>query len=579
MKYSWLVAGWFGLGQVVLTGQATGTFADISRAAGVDHPGKSRGVAIADYDGDGREDMYVSVWEGPNRLYRNVDGLRFEERGGVAGVAHTGNTWASAWGDFDNDGYPDLYVSNHEAPDILYHNNGDGTFTDITRPARIGNIGKPYSVNVVDYDRDGRLDIYVANFRSQNALFRNNGDLTFSNYIFPSGALDDQTNAMGALFIDPDLDGDQDLYLIHDGQEYIYYENTGKGSFVDRSRASGLAYKGFGMGVDAGDVNRDGYPDIYVSNLYENNLFLNLGDGTFTDIATAAGVDDYGMGWGVSFLDYDNDGWVDFYLANDSWFSPYPNVLYRNKGDLRFEKVDTLGAVSGRQGSYGTARVDINGDGFPDLAVANSGTGDYFQLLLNSRTDNHWIGFRLRGVQSNRMAIGTRLRGKDEQGQWHWAEVLGGSGFASQASLLQNWGLGQATHLDSLWIYWPSGQEQILTDLSADSYYSITEGEAAIPDAVVSVSTKRLVAPTEPPVLRIFPNPATDHIQLDWISSLPEAPYRMRISDLSGRTLRQYFLADTDTRQLSLGGLPPGMYMLEVLLEHRREVQRLVVGR
>ena len=567
------------LGQCPGFGQPAYWFADISRTAGVANPAKNRGVAIADYDGDGREDLYVSVWEGDNRLYRNLDGLRFEELGSTAGVAHPGNSWASAWVDYNSDGYPDLYVSNYEAPDVLYRNNGDGTFTDVTLQARIGNIGKPYSVNVADYDRDGRPDIYVANFRSQNALFRNNGDGTFSNYIFPSGALDDQTNAMAALFFDSDLDGDQDLYLIHDGQAYIFYENTGRGNFVDRSAASGLNYQGFGMGVDAGDINRDGYPDLYVSNLYENNLFLNNGDGTFTDIATAAGVADYGMGWGVSFLDFDNDGWLDLYLGNDSWFSPYPNVLYRNKGDLTFEIVEPGSPLSGMQGTYGTGVFDSNRDGHLDIGVANSGSGDVFQLFQNRGGANHWIGFRLEGRESNRMAIGARLRGKDQSGQWHHTQLISGSGFASQSSLVKTWGLGTATQLDSLWIYWPSGREQVITDLSGGTYYIITEGETAVPETGVTVATGTQVLPPSVVIARIYPQPANDELQLEWLAGDVGDDCRVRIADLSGRILRQYQCTASSSCQLDLDGLAPGLYVLELQTTKLRDVQKLVIGR
>jgi hypothetical protein len=548
---------------LILPAQSSYHYYDASAELGVAVTGKNRGVAVADYDGDGWDDFYVSVWAGPNLLFRNLKGEGFEERAVLAGLPVGGNSWASTWGDLNNDGFPELYVSRYEAPDLLFLNNGDGTFTDITLAARIGNLGKPYSVNMVDYDRDGWLDIYVANFRSQNALFRNNGDLTFSNYIYPSGAVDDQTNAMGSLFFDSDLDGDQDLYLIHDGQTYIYYENNGDGSFTDRSAESGLNYTGFGMGVASGDINRDGYPDIYVTNLYENNLFLNNGDGTFTDIAADAGVADYGMGWGVSFLDYDNDGWQDIYIANDSWFSPYPNVLYRNMGDLTFEKVEVSGPVSGMQGSYGTAVFDVNRDGYSEIALANSGSGDYFQLFLNRSMDNRFIGLELQGKESNRMAVGTRLRGKDSSGNWHSAEVRAGSGFASQSSAHQLWGLGEATELDSLWVFWPSGKNDFHTNLVSGVRYLIVEGQPARVEETLSVGTKTLI---DRDILRFFPNPVSDQLNLS-VSNPAIGTVEWSIFDLWGKLFARKTMEGNAT-SLDVSTLPKGLYMLHCHSDH-----------
>lgn len=563
MKDKLLAVIFFNQVFVLLQAQATFPFADVSTGFGLAFTGKNRGVAVADYDGDGWEDLYVSVWDGPNLLLRNLKGTGFEEQTGFAGLQVEGNSWAATWGDLNNDGFPELYVSRYEAPDLLFLNNGDGTFTDITLAARIGNLGKPYSVNMVDYDNDGWLDIYVANFRSQNALFRNNGDLTFSNYIFPSGAVDEQTNAMGALFLDIDLDGDQDLYLIHDGQTYIFYENNGNGSFTDRSAESGLNYTGFGMGVAAGDINRDGYPDIYVTNLYENNLFLNNGDGSFTDIASLAGVADYGMGWGVSFIDYDNDGWEDIYIANDSWFSPYPNVLYRNNGDLTFETVALSGPVADMQGSYGTAVVDANRDGFGDIAVANSGSGDNFQLFLNQTNENRFIGLVLQGKESNRMAVGTRLRGKDSSGNWHSAEVRAGSGFASQSSSKQIWGLGEATELDSLWVFWPSGKNDLHTRLVSEVRYLIVEGEPARVEETLSVGTRTLI---DRDILRVFPNPVSDQLNL-WVSNPAIGAVEWSIFDLFGRLFARKTL-NGNAISLDVSTLPKGVYMLHGHSDH-----------
>ncbi|RMD73627.1 MAG: VCBS repeat-containing protein, partial [Bacteroidetes bacterium] len=338
-------------------------FVDLATQAGIAATGQNYGIAIADYDGDGYDDLYVTRRDGPNLLYHNLGNLQFEEVAGVAGVANAGVSSCAVWGDFDNDGWPDLLVTDRDADNVLYHNNGDGTFTDITAQAGVAEGSKVRAALTADVNGDGWLDIYLARLGLENKLYLNNGDGTFTDYTAASGALDDQIS-MGAVFFDYDNDGDPDLYLTHDAhQPYILYQNDGTGHFTDVSAAAGVNYAGQGMGVCTGDINHDGWLDIYITNLSFNTLYLNNGDGTFTDISDAAGVTDPGMGWGCTFLDCDNDTWPDIYMANDSYFSPLPNVLYRNRGDLTFENISEGTPLASMFAGYAVAVADFDHNG------------------------------------------------------------------------------------------------------------------------------------------------------------------------------------------------------------------------
>jgi hypothetical protein len=492
---------------------AQDAFREIMSIREISHKGENRGVAFGDYDNDGDEDLYISIVNGPNQLYQNLGNDQFVDVAQAAGVAFGSGSRSSVWGDLDNDGWLDLYVSNNEKNDALYLNNGDGTFTDITLDAGVINVGvRPLSVNMCDVDLDGFLDIYIANFRSENVLYHNNGDLTFSNYVYPSNTRDD-SHSMGAVFFDYDNDGDSDLYLTHDGGvPNIMYENNGKGNFTDVSEATGLNYAGLGMGTDFGDVNNDGFFDVYVTNLYENVLYVNDGDGTFTDIARSAGVDDYGMGWSTNFVDFDNDGWLDIYVANDSHFSPYPNVLYRNLGDSTFENM-THSMVAAMGGTYGSAFGDWNNDGWLDLAIANSGRDDINRLFQNLGNDNDWIGFHLEGTESNRSAIGARVTIEDDSGLRQMDEVTSGSGFAAQNSLRLHFGTGASQSVSSATVRWPSGLQQEFANLETGAYYKIVEGGE--PERIAgTVTSADGVAFASHFDLEVFPNPVSDAMQV-----------------------------------------------------------------
>lgn len=562
---------------------ARAQYPDISQAAGIDAPGPFRGLAFGDFDGDGWDDLYVCARQGENKLYRNRGNGTFIDVGKAAGVNSSANTRLAIWGDLNNDGYPELYLGNENEPDILFLNNGNGTFTDIAWNAGIYNPANPFSVSMADVNQDGWLDIYVANFKTENKLYLNNGNLTFSDYTFRSGAFSTR-NAMATLFFDFDNDRDLDLYLVHDGQPNLFYRNTGDGRFEEISEAAGVADPGFGMGADAGDINNDGWLDLYVTNLYENKLYLNNGDGTFSDISKTAGVDDYGMGWGTNFLDFNNDGWLDLYVANDSYFSPYPNVLYQNNGDLTFRIVEAEGPVSSKLGGYGSACADIDLNGSVDIALSNTGTNDRLQLFENNYPPESWVGFQLTGTTSNRDAVGARMEVWDDQGVKRMEEVVAGSSFASQNSLLQHFGLGAATGIDSVRILWPSGLEQRAGALEAGHYYQITEGGAPEILNPQVTPTKEIVSNRSITIQSVFPNPAIGRANIRFSLAMP-GRYQANIFNLHGQNIK--ILADAfgpageqvlqwDGRNEAGQRQSAGVYFVALRIGNERVIQPLV---
>lgn len=223
-------------------------FTDRSAEAGINTSGQNRGIAVIDFDSDGWEDLYFTCLDGPNRLFRNQGDGTFSDVAPAAGLDYPGPSGAAVWGDLDNDGLPDLVLGNRKEPSRIYRNLGHGTFADITLSSGMANNAQVMSVNLADVDQDGWLDIYFANFGAQNALYRNNGDGTFRDFTYASGALDDRAS-MGAIFFDYDRDGDPDLYLTHDAyQPNILYQNNGQGFFRNVSRESGADVAAQGMG-------------------------------------------------------------------------------------------------------------------------------------------------------------------------------------------------------------------------------------------------------------------------------------------------------------------------------------------
>jgi len=523
------------------------TFVDVAKQAGVDFQhfsgsaektyileGMSGGVAWIDYDNDGWQDLYLvngGHWEEllqgkrsvSNALYRNNGDGTFTDVTGKAGVG--GDRWGMgvAASDYDNDGWPDLFVCNY-GPNTLYRNNGDGTFTDVTDRAGVGDGRWAVSAAFGDYDGDGHLDLYVANtvtFDHKNPpamnchyrgmtvqcgplglpcdgdiLYRNNGQGVFEDVTEKAGVGGvTPSYGLGVVWTDYDNDKDLDLYVANDQMANFMFQNQGDGTFDEVALLSGSGYSDDGvaqgsMGVDFGDYDHDGLLDIFITHFVDdyNTLYRNLGDGNFRDVSHLAELAfpswSY-LAWGTGFVDFDNDGWEDLFIANGHLFPQVDRYemghryyqrsqLFRNLGNGRFREVmaglDRVKLWSSR----GAAFADYDNDGDVDVAVSNL-DGNPWLLRNDGGSRRRWLSLRLEGVQSNRSAVGARVTALTETGV-QIREVRGGASYQSTHDLRAHFGLGKAKKVKSLEVRWPSGSAPRFTDVSANRRYRLKEG-------------------------------------------------------------------------------------------------------
>jgi hypothetical protein len=499
------------------------------------------GVAWIDYDQDGLMDLYF-VQSGAtdaykpsqalrSALYRNNGDGTFTDVTGKAGVGGEGHYGQGvAVGDYNNDGFPDLYVTGYGRA-ILYRNNGNGTFTDVTAKAGVADDGAwSTSAGWFDFDKDGWLDLVVTNYldwspknnlwcgerapgyRSycnpgnykgqKTRLYHNNHDGTFTDVSDKSGVGLPESKGMGLVLADLNNDGWPDIAVANDTWPNFLFENKHDGTFSDVSLVSGLAASedgGYeaGMGIDAADVDGDGLLDIYITHLdFElNRLYHNNGDGTFTDVTYSSGIGNKAMllsGVAAKFIDYDNDGWPDIVQANGAMVDNVrlyhslvsyeePLLMFHNLGHGKFEKSsDTLGAdfnhpVVGR----GLATADFFNDGQVGFAV--NCRGDYPELLRNEGANgNHWLEVLLIGTKSNRDGIGAVLK-LSSSGTVQVDQAKGGTSYMSASDPRIHFGLGKRTKIDSLEITWPSGRVDKLASAPLDSIIAVKEGTGIVP--------------------------------------------------------------------------------------------------
>ncbi|RPJ42820.1 MAG: hypothetical protein EHM19_09840, partial [Candidatus Latescibacterota bacterium] len=421
--------------------------------------GAGAAVAWGDYDGDLDPDLYIVNDGSANKLLRNIGVFGFDDQtSGPLGDAGAGA--GAAWGDADNDGDPDLYLVNDGA-NKLFRNDGAGIFVDATS-GPLGDAGAGRGAAWADIENDGDLDLYLAN-DGPNKLLRNDGAGVFVDAT--SGPLGDAGDCRGAAFTDYDDDGDLDLYLVNDGSANKLLRNDGAGVFIDAT-AGPLGDSGAGRGAAWGDYDNDGDLDLYVINDGPNKLLRNDGAGAFADW-TAGPLGDAGTAAAAGWADADNDGDLDLYLVNDGGQSR----LLRNDGAGAFSDatVDPLGdAGSGA----GMAWADYDGDGLVDIYVSDDGPNRLYRNL--SEPARSWLRVRAIGSVSNTSSIGARVR-VVAGGASQLREIDGGSGSPSQASLDAEFGLGSATIVDTLLVRWPSGLEKVLVGVPADTRIVVRE--------------------------------------------------------------------------------------------------------
>jgi len=446
-------------------------FTEIGASAGVADPGDGRGVAFGDIDNDGDQDICISIEETPILVYRN-DGLGKFDKIGLFSGSNPGQ--GIAFADIDNDGDLDLYVARYDSHNRLYRNNGDGTFTNIAAAARVDTLVNSRGVAFGDVDNDGYLDLYVVNQNGANILYHNNRDGTFDN-IAPKAGLNvsrDNPNFydQGASFADIDNDGDLDLYVAGAGERDLLFRNNGNLTFKEIGNIANVDIDSEpSQGVAFGDIDNDSDLDLCVTNGpdYPNRLYQNDGTGIFTEKVVAEA--DTSFGSGVAFADVDNDGDLDFFIANEA---RKQDRLFLNNGKGVFIKVDTTAGIADADDGRGVAFGDIDNDGDLDLYVVNDGVNRLYKNEIKNL--NKYLIIKTAGTTSNRDGIGARVRivtGSLSQIR----EVNGGSGYLSQNSLPVQFGLGQATKVDSIIIRWPSGTKQILTNVATNQFLPVTE--------------------------------------------------------------------------------------------------------
>lgn len=488
------------------------------------------GAAFLDYDNDGLLDIFiVSGPGGTNRLYHNQGGGKFRDVTEAAGLKSSGWGQGVCAGDFDNDGYTDLFVT-YWGANHLYRNHEGRWFEDVTSRAHLNQDRVRYNTGCafLDYDNDGHLDLFVANYLKfdpqstpkpgdnpycyyrgipvacgprglpfdRNLLYHNNRDGTFSDVSGPSGiAAPDRNYSLGVLTGDFNDDGLTDIYVACDQTPSLFYLNQGNGRFAEEGILRGVALDESGkalsgMGVTAADYNGDGHIDIFRTNFSDEreSLYRALGKGDFEDATFAAGLarNTRFVGWGCGFFDFDNDGWKDLLLVNGHVFPEVERlnidihykdraVLYRSLANGKFADISESSGpgILERHSARGAAFGDYDNDGQVEIVVNNQNEPP--SLLHQSSTNqNHWIILKLIGTRSNRSAIGARVS-ITVDGRRQLDEVRSGGSYLSQSDFRLHFGLGQATKVDELRIHWPSGRRQVEHNLPANRITVIQE--------------------------------------------------------------------------------------------------------
>jgi hypothetical protein len=562
------------LGGLSRNAEARQLFVERAIQAGLADAVHSTGLAVADYDLDGDLDLFVvsakehdqsdpGTW---NRLYRNNGDDTFSDvtdAAGVRGVADTGftsymgNQFGASWADFDNDGDPDLLLT-RIGPEVLYMNNGDGTFTDVSAGSGInpGNAAvdtlESSGATWWDFNRDGHLDLYVSNWHGANQLYRATGSGTFDE-VGVQLAVADTGRTWTAMPQDFDHDGWTDLYLANDfGPNRLYLNRNGEG-FVDATLDFRMGDAGHGMGLAVGDINGDLLPDVYVTNisfLFPNVMYAAVPSPPYEEVAEFLGLDNADWGWGAEFFDADLDGDVDLYAVNGFVIeNDTPNRFWRNSlipsGATTFTEVSASWGTDDRAEARGLVVFDYDNDGDLDMAVAT--WDDRVRLFQNTGGSGNWLSYKLRGRQLTdaQGAVVTVLAGGKRQ-----IRVNDGVDIFGQSLTPIHFGIGLSVVADSVTVRWPSGNIDTWTNLSANQMVSLSEGTgtAITPDP-----------PSRPVVVAVYPNPTKGLLSL----ALPRvsARHRLLVTDILGREAEVSRVAEAAfSLTVDVSRLAPGVY-------------------
>lgn len=490
------------------------TFTNVTSSAIINDSAYTEGVYWFDYNNDGLLDMFAAnIVNQNNILFRNDGGGNFTRITTGVLVNDGGFSYGASIGDYNNDGYPDIFVINGGSSasqfNFFYTNNGDGTFTKVTAGTFVNEIGNTWGSSSVDYDKDGKLDIYTTNYNRNNFLYKGNGDGTFTK-ITTGTIVNDGGYSLNCAWGDYDNDGWQDVFVANAnfgaGENNFLYKNNGDGTFTKITSGSIVTDGGNSTGASWGDYDNDGDLDLFVTNYFTENNFLyrNDGSGIFTKITTGEIVNDGGASVGSAWGDYDNDGDLDLFVSNDNDQNEF---LYNNNGNGTFTKVTTGDIVNSGGRSNGSVWGDYDLDGDLDLYIAN-GNQPVQQnnfLFRNNGTPNNWLNIYCKGVISNRSAIGTRViasavingvRVKQVR------EISGQTGYNAQNSLNVELGLGNASVIDTIIIKWPSGITDVYMNVAVNMFTTAVENQG-----IIGLNNNSVELPTEYKLFQNYLNP------------------------------------------------------------------------
>ncbi len=567
--------------------------------SGLSQASHSNGAAVADYDNDGYLDVYLvaqrpytagdlTTW---NRLFRNqgdgtftdvteAAGVLSRASGGVLGIM--GKKLGAAWGDYNDDGYADLLHCVHGALE-LYHNNGDGTFAEVSQS--VGIIGNPEGMHTTaawwDYDLDGDLDLYVGSYTRSNLLFENDGSGNFTDVSAASG-LDDIGQTFTPLPFDANNDGLPDLYLANDFGPNRFYLNNGDKTFSERTDQFQLNDIGNGMGAALADYNADGLFDVYVTNIASivpNPLFENSGQGTFSNISALVGVDDAGWAWGTEFFDYDHDRDLDLYVVNGWGTQPGNNFFFKNiveTGSLNYTDISAECGANGPFEARGLVVFDYDNDGDLDMLVANVTKQPY--LYQNQGNSSNWVKLQLEGTSTNRNGYGAVVKLTVDGTSLY--RINDGVDFFGQSILPVHFGLGDWDTIDKVTVKWAGGQSEDFLDLPVNQLVHLKEGEG--------VATAIHTTPAGPEITNFqlisnYPNPFNGSTTIQF--SLPRSgQVVLQIVDINGReVLRQQKSLVAGINEISWNGrdqhrqnVGSGYYIFSLLFEGEQQSGKML---
>lgn len=531
--------------------------------------GLGPGISFVDYNGDGWDDISIPASSTKDfQFLKNVGGTFEIDPLSITSDNHQARQ--ISWVDYDNDGDLDFFATGEQG-DLWLYKNDEGSYTNVTETSGLTILSIAYWGNSWgDYDNDGYLDVFISvRDNSQidhNMLYRNNGNGTFTDVTEAAQLLDIGYITFCSAFFDYDNDGDQDIYTANDKDvtPNKLYRNNGDGTFTDISIESGTNLYMSAMSTTIDDYNNDGWLDIYVTNFYPsfvddatpgNALLRNNGDGTFTNLGLESNTRFDSIGWGAVFLDADSDMDKDLYVSGmpDGFGELISSAFYENLDLENFQIRNDIGFGANPFTSIGNALGDLDNDGLADIVVVNVDDQPLNLWKNVNETGNHWLKVNLEGVISNTMGIGAMLElTTGNVVQYNY--TLCGEGYASQNSRNEFFGLGASTEVDQLKIIWPSGEEDIIENIEVDQTIKVREGEGV----VLSISDEIVSSQ----YLHVYPIPVSKFLNIEYVI---EETSRLSVFNMNGqRVLQEQIGATSKSTQLDCRKLSSGLYIIEV---------------